>query len=879
MNQFDVSVIIPVYNCEKLIKDSVKSILNQDYNDLSKIQIVLVDDGSTDNSLKVCNELKNDIKELTIDVITGPNGGVSAARNRGMDAALGKYILFLDSDDFISKNALKSLVEFFEEHFEEIDIATYSFYKYTQNTKKKKKYVRNDIFTRGTDVYDLDGEDYHIVQPSINVFIKNYYEENIKFDTTMQYHEDTLFSTMIMMKKKKMGFVEEARYYYRKYEGQVTDIKSNARYNYDDMMKLFDYCIENYTKFNGELEKNIQALFLHVIRSKIFGKIQNLFPFFDNEEETKEAKQRIIEILNKISDEVIINDVNTDIYHKMFFLQLKDTKFNTSINKDNLLTITSRGNEVCVIDEIELVYSRIKVKNGKIKLMAHLRSPIFWIKRPYLFIQYTDIEGNEKEEKIGLKKTNHELYKTNERVAKFYGFEYEIDLKNVKSFEFKVKIDENVMKVNTSFEYWTPFNKKIKSYKVYDGKIRLQYKKNKFIVTKPGLKTRIKDKINAIKRYAKIDYKINIYRALTRKSKKKIWLYNDKAGVYDNGYLQFKHDISIKDGIKRYYVFDGKLDENKFDAKERKYVIKLGSVKHKLLFLKSDKILSSFVNTQHYSPFDKKLKYYKDIFRFDLIYLQYGILQATAIKKYSKEFTPIDKIVISSKFEENNFIENYNYSKNDLIKCGMPRFDEINKDTEIENKIIFAPSWREYLIGEAVNKKRKIDINRFINSDYYKKIVEFLKNERLQNILKEKNIVIDLKLHPIFEPYSVCFEEIKNDNINIITGNINLRKYKAFITDFSSYQFDFVKLIRPICYFIPDIKEFKAGLHSYKELDLKYEDAFGKLCLTSDELVDETIKIIKDDFKLEKDYKKRMENFFFKIDNCKDTLYRLLKED
>ena len=296
-----------------------------------------------------------------------------------------------------------------------------------------------------------------------------------------------------------------------------------------------------------------------------------------------------------------------------------------------------------------------------------------------------------------------------------------------------------------------------------------------------------------------------------------------------------------RDGIRRYYVFDGKLDENKFDAKERKHVIKLGSIKHKLLFLKSDKILSSFVNTQHYSPFDKKLKYYKDIFRFDLIYLQYGILQSTAIKKYSKEFTPIDKIVISSKFEENNFIENYNYSKNDLLKSGMPRFDEINKNSEIENKIIFAPSWREYLIGGLVNKKRKIDINRFINSDYYKNIVEFLKNEKLQNI--------------------------------------KLSEYKAFITDFSSYQFDFVNLVRPICYFIPDIKEFKAGLHSYKELDLKYEDAFGKLCLTSEEVVDEVIKIIGDDFKLEKDCKKRMENFFFKIDNCKDTLYKLLKED
>ena len=878
MNQYDVSVIIPVYNSEGFIEDCVKSILNQDYYDLRKIQIILVDDGSTDESLKVCNDLKDRINELTIDVLTGPNGGVSNARNKGMEIAKGKYILFLDSDDFISKNALTSLVGFFDKHYDEIDIATYSFYRYMQNTKKKKKFDRSKNFNRGTDVYDLDGDDFYVVQPSMNVFIKNYFEDNVKFDTTIKYHEDTKFNTMIMMKKKKIGYVDEARYYYRKYLGQVTDTKSNARFNYYDMMNLFDYCIEHYTKTNGKIEKNIQALIIHVIRSKLLGKIQNLFPNFDNEEETIEAKNKLIDILKKIDNEIIVNDMNLDRYHKMYLLHLKDIKYDIYTSHGNKITINSEGTVLEVINDIDIVYCRFKVKNKKIKIMAYLRSPILWLKKPCLYIQYTDSEDNKIKEEIELKKTNAELYKTNERVAKFYGFEHEIDLNNIKDFEFKVNIDDNTMQVKTFFDTWTPFNSKVRSYKIYDDKTRIQYKKNKFLITHPSKKTRKKDLIRAIKRYNKVNPRINFYRIFA-KHKKNIWIYNDRAGVFDNAYLQFKHDVAINDGIKRYYALDGKMDNGKFTAKERKNVIKFGSFKHKLLFLKSDKIITSFANLQEYAPFAKKINCYKDMLKYDLIYLQHGVLHATALKIYSKEFTPIDKIVISSEFEEKNFINKYNYSEEDLLKSGMPRLDEKNETTEPENRIIFAPSWREYLIGGMVNRKRKIEKNKFINSNYYKKIIEFFENERLLKVLKENNIIIDFKLHPIFEPYSECFEGIVNDNITVTVGNTDLNKYKAFITDFSSYQFDFVNLVRPIYYFVPDMQEFKAGLNSYRELDLKYEDAFGKLCLTSDELVDETIRIINNDFIPDKVYKERMENFFFKIDNCKDTLYKLLKED
>ena len=171
-----------------------------------------------------------------------------------------------------------------------------------------------------------------------------------------------------------------------------------------------------------------------------------------------------------------------------------------------------------------------------------------------------------------------------------------------------------------------------------------------------------------------------------------------------------------------------------------------------------------------------------------------------------------------------------------------------------------------------------INIEKFKKSSYYGEIVKVLKDERLLRILKENKIVFDFKLHPIFEEYKKCFDEFQNDNIVISIGNTDLEKYKAFITDFSSFQFDFVRIKRPIIYFVPDMKEFRAGLHTYRNLDLEYDKAFGKLCLKGDELVNEIIKLINNGFMVDNIYKERMNKFFFEVENGKDILYETIKE-
>ena len=105
MNAPFLSVIIPIYKVEDYLERCVKSVLNQDFKD---IEVILVDDGSPDRCPQICDEFAK--TDERIKVLHKPNGGLSDARNVGMDVATGEYLMFADSDDFLFQNACEVLV-------------------------------------------------------------------------------------------------------------------------------------------------------------------------------------------------------------------------------------------------------------------------------------------------------------------------------------------------------------------------------------------------------------------------------------------------------------------------------------------------------------------------------------------------------------------------------------------------------------------------------------------------------------------------------------------------------------------------------------------------------------------------------------------------
>lgn len=879
MYKYDISIIIPVYNSEKYIENCVESIVNQDY-DLNKIQLIMINDGSEDKSLEICNNLAKQYNNIKI--INQENNGVSAARNSGIKVAEGKYIMFLDSDDFISENGIKNLIEFFDENYDDIDLVTYPIFNYNDKTKKSAKLKRYKLLFKKTGVYDLK-ENYRAIQTTVNVVVKNLKDKNILFDTNLFFHEDLKYNVEILSIKQKIGYVNNVKYFYRKFDESTSSIKDNPLYTFDQFTTLFNNLLDTYKDETGRTLRFVQSIILNTLRWRL--EQDKLFSYTMD---GNECLNRIKEILNKMDNEVIINDKQLHKYHKMYFIDLKNKDINIYHNynlKKGTFSINDGENNILAIEKkIEIVLNRFKVKNNKIYILGYLKSPLLRYCEHELYLKYDNGEEKGIEELIETSESNADYFRTNIKVADFRKFDIKLDIDKIKTFKFKVNINGITVAYNFYFNDWMPFNTKIGINKIYYKNYKIEFKTDKFNVIECDKKQIKIDLKNNKKKFDKIDKKISLYRNLAlskRKNNKnnKIWLYYDRVGIFDNAYFQFKNDIHQKDDIEKYYILDGDIKDykEKFTKEELKYVIKFGSFKHKILYLNSDKILTSFSSLQEFCPLRKNYQYYKDILRYELVYLQHGILHARLIKMYSKEFSPIDKFVISSEFEKNNLINTYNYLEEDLIPVGMPRLDEKSNGEQVKNKIIFAPSWRQYLIGEAIDRKREINENKFKNSKYYSEIANFLANKKLNEILKRESIVLDFKLHPNFKEYKDCFDEFANENINISIGEVNLEEYKLFITDFSSFQFDFVKLNRPITYFVPDMDEFKAGLHKYRELDLKHEDAFGKLCLTSDELINEVVNIIKNNCEVPQIYKERMEQFFYKVNNRKEKLYQELK--
>ena len=318
MDQYDISVVIPIYNCEQYIEECIKSISEQQAVDLKRVQVILVNDGSTDNSLEICNRLKNEIQDFTIEVITGENRGVSVTRNKGIKAAKGKYIMFLDADDSISNMTLSKLISFFDENYDEIDIMTYPMYEYHPEKKKRKLLQRYEDYFDETRIYDIN-EEYEAIQPTMNIIVKNYFEDNILFDEKVNFHEDTLYNTQNIMKKMKLGYVKEAQYIYRIHSGSATNTRDNPLYSFEQYMYVFEKLFSSYNDEKGIAPKYIQRLFLNVLRYRILQ--DKLLPYYLEGKEYEDACNRVIELIKKIQNQTILEFKQMDKYHKAYIIK------------------------------------------------------------------------------------------------------------------------------------------------------------------------------------------------------------------------------------------------------------------------------------------------------------------------------------------------------------------------------------------------------------------------------------------------------------------------------------------------------------------------------------------------------------------------------
>ena len=229
--KYKVSVIVPVYNPGDYLRDCLDSLVRQTINK-DEMEVLLVDDGSTDNSLDLCRTYASIFPFF--HVYTKANSGVGATRNYGMDRAQGKYFLFLDSDDVLTPETVKETTDFFDSVYDEVDLVTYKIIPYRDGKALNPHYRYQ--FVKKSGVYKLD-DVFLFAQTTMNIVVKN---SSHRFVDYLVRSEDQLFLNTCLMKKKKIGYCSKGEYRYTRNDDSAVGSMSYAYYMFEQQTPIFE---------------------------------------------------------------------------------------------------------------------------------------------------------------------------------------------------------------------------------------------------------------------------------------------------------------------------------------------------------------------------------------------------------------------------------------------------------------------------------------------------------------------------------------------------------------------------------------------------------------------------------------------------------------
>lgn len=311
-----VSVIVPVYNVEDYLVDALDSLVNQSLTD---IEILMIDDGSTDNSRYIIERYALDYDNF--HAFHKENEGLSVTRNYGLKYAKGDYIFFIDSDDYLLHDALEKLYNCAVEY--DSDVVTSNFFRYN-DTKSWQHIICDYVFNNlDEDLYNTNLAEYPNLIWDMPVWNKLYKKEflddiNLRFYDGRVLFEDNIFSTELYVNAKKVSILKEGFYCWRMRAPNSSLSQSHDRDRGDELYKMA-------VMVNNLLNENIDD---YEILSRKYMKWLTLdIPFYMSKLKTYPKEEHIYifegayKLVNLIPDEYF-NELNN--YYKVFYRMIRD---------------------------------------------------------------------------------------------------------------------------------------------------------------------------------------------------------------------------------------------------------------------------------------------------------------------------------------------------------------------------------------------------------------------------------------------------------------------------------------------------------------------------------------------------------------------------
>ena len=906
-NPKEFSIVMAVYNTEEYLEEAIGSIIEQDIIFQSNVELILVDDGSTDSSREICLKYV-DLYPNNIKYMYQENQGQATARNFGSKFANGKYINFLDSDDKLNYDALSKVHKFFEENYDKVDVVSIPIILFDRQTGN---HVLNYKYS-STRVVNLLDEPQFIQLHASSSFIKKD-SFNFLFNHELAVAEDAFLINQILLEKNKLGVISDTKYWYRKRIDNSSTMDSTSNLDiYLPKFKLFYKGLFDYAKYKLDyIPEFIQFTIMYDLKWYLdFRDIENIL----NKSDLDVIYIFLKGILNNIDDK-IINMQDLPETKKKFILCLKYEDTLQCLLNFNKLYKYAGKKEIDLLNYHRIYIDIVDIKNNSLNISGMLRSfftddieiqavkfdknefLIEWIeflnehKNMFLNDSNNNIKFNLKnidkllarniinenkyeeyynkmqEEFLNKQEDVYKVTKVNYpyRDEKYFGLSFESSLcfdvsipLNFKTFDVALRVNYNEVNFyleislhdysGLSEDSWYS-KKKDKLISFEDNFFNIMpYSKRKMIKLELKNINSLKKKDVDLSEIINIRKKVLLHKLFLNK---RIWLFMDRKDYADdNAESLFRYSLNQNDGIKKYFIIN--KDSSGFE-RLKKYgnVVDFGSLQHKILYLLAEKVISSHPDEEVLNPFwPDDFKYVSGAITSKRIFLQHGITKDNIsrwLKKYDKH---IELLVTVADIERDSFLDYYyNYDEDIVQVLGFPRYDNLSNKSN-QKQILIMPSWRNTLDNK--------DDEQIIQSIYFKKFNSLINNENFINLAKSKGYKIIFKPHPNVYDFIHLFD--RNDYVIFDEGTRYQELFNnssLLITDYSSVAFDFSYIKKPILYYqYAKDYNFKEGYFDYETM------GFGEILKYENDLIEVIEEYLEMNCEIKEKYSSRVDDFY-----------------
>ncbi|WP_127531971.1 bifunctional glycosyltransferase/CDP-glycerol:glycerophosphate glycerophosphotransferase [Paenibacillus kobensis] len=871
MKSINISVIITSFNKGNYLAQCLDSLLA---SQVKGLQLIIVDDGSTDQSRDIIRDYAKRFPQLLI--IEQDNHGVSHARNRGLELAAGEYITFLDADDYMDANVLVKLYRLARN--KDADTAIGQISCFDEERRWSLSYM-DRMFSASsarTVRHILNNPELHLTPSVCNKLFRRAFiaRLGVQFDESIQVGEDLLFTERCLIASNRTIVQPLPLLYYRtQTEGGSLSRQGTFLY-LEQLLELQNKISAMY----GELHR---ADSIHYIEAR---QLRFLIDTLANTGRSlyEQDRTRLMRLVQQFVSILVLPIDFAELSFKQKLL-LEVARQNDELHLEQFISRIvhavpegswmERNGEYYHgwMQSFEPYADCLKADVSKItyRLEVLEKSEQHFIIGGYAFIPNISTEGCRK--KLVCRNGNtvieydlatslrtdvtHQFagHGVNYDQAGFVNTTIDLDrLPNVGEWQVFIQLAVGKGTVVEQPLEIRAVSLRNRLMPTISNKLlyATRYKRRRYlsVVIKPAsIPARAVESVRQLAGYVRfilyllksMDFQalfcmlLYVLFGTFLRKKNRVLIGERRDTAQDNSYHLFRYLRKNNPSLPVYYVID--RNSRDYDrVKPYGNIVLFGSIRHTMYLLTSYMTINSYIESANmYTGAYKNIKkQYPNWKAKHKVFLQHGVIGVSRVNhSLHRNRTGYSLFVVSSPFEKQHIVEEFGYTNQEVIVTGLARWDHL-EDSSGGNEILLMPTWRKWIKSEDQLEK----------SNYWRTYHSLLSSPRLHALLEQRDWKLTFyphyKTQQLFGSLPAYHERIQVVRQGEETVQRLLKRHRLLITDYSTVSFDFAYMDKPVMFYQFDYDEFYSSHYNEGPIDHK-NDLFGKVLGTEEQLLDE----------------------------------------